>query len=106
MTKTTKLTIISLVILAIWFIAVWLVTNNKSDSDSRQIADLEYQMNELRKAKEQCFDDLNYYESEQARLWFTQPCVQYDEEIMQLREKADSLKAKSYEKPVGLSMDR
>lgn len=106
MTKQLKLTLISLVILAIWFIAVWLATNNKSDSDSKQIADLEYQMNELRKAKEQCYDDLTYYESEQARLWFTQPCVEWDEQIMALREKADNLKAKSYEKPVGLSTDR
>ena len=104
MTKQLKLTIISLVILAIWFIAVWLATNNKSDSDSRQIADLEYQMNELRKAKEQCYNSLTYSESIQSYNWFTQPCVQYDEQIMQLREKADNLKAKSYE--LGLSMDR
>lgn len=104
MTKQLKLTLISLVILAIWFIAVWLATNNKSDSDSRQIADLEYQMNELRKTKEKCFDDLTRKETQEYLSWFTQPCVQYDEQIMALREKADNLKTKSYE--VGLYLNR
>jgi len=73
---------------------------NANDDDSKQIADLEYQMNELRKQKDSCFNSLTYQESIDAYKWFTKPCVSRDEEIMRLREKADSLKAKSYE--VGL----
>ena len=69
----------------------------KNDDDSKQIADYEYQMNELRKQKEKCYDDLNYEESISARDGFTKPCVQWDEQIMAIREKADALKAKSYD---------
>jgi hypothetical protein len=103
MTKQIKLSIISIVILVIWFIALVIADSKKSDSDSKQIAEYEYQMNELRKAKEQCYDNLNYEESKQSALWFTKPCVQRDEQIMELREKADWLKAKSYEKGLDVS---
>lgn len=104
MTKQLKISIIAVVLLLIWFIALVIADSNKSDWDSKQIAEYEYQMNELRKQKEQCYDNLNYEESKQSALWFTKPCVQRDEKIMEIREKADKLKAKSYE--VGLDVNR
>lgn len=100
--KIINILIIAMAILLIWFI-ILIAFDNKvqaDDSDSKQIAEYEYQMNELRKQKDACFDNLTYEESKQAFQWFTKPCVSRDEEIMRLREKADALKAKSYE--VGL----
>jgi hypothetical protein len=98
MTKQLKLAIIiSVLLLWIFGLCLYAAANKIDDSDSKQIADYEYQMNELRKAKEKCFDDLTYKESQDSIDWLTKPCVQYDEEIMSLREKADALKAKSYE---------
>jgi formylmethanofuran dehydrogenase subunit E-like metal-binding protein len=49
---------------------VLLVADNamakNEDNDSKQIANYEYQINELRKQKEQCYNDLTYEESKQA----------------------------------------
>ena len=99
--KLTNISIIAMAILIIWFGVLIRADNaNANDDDSKQIADLEYQMNELRKQKDACFNSLTYQESIDAYNWFTKPCVSRDEEIMRLREKADWLKAKSYE--VGL----
>lgn len=98
--KIQNISIIALAIFVLSFI-VLLITDNavakNEDTDSKQIAEYEYQMNELRKQKEQCYNDLTYEESTQAYEWFTKPCVQWDEEIMVIRAKADELKAKSYE---------
>ena len=98
MQKTTKISIIAMAIILVLF-GVLIVVDAKSidDKDSKQIADYEYQMNELRKAKEKCYDDLSYDDSIKARDGFIKPCVQWDEEIMELRFKADALKAKWYE---------
>lgn len=102
MTKSTKILILIMVIILIIFGILLTVDNVKADdTDSKQIAQYEYQINELRKQKELCYDNLTYDESISARDGFTKPCVQWDEEIMALREKADNLKAKSYDK-VGL----
>ena len=96
--KIQNIAIISMIVLGIWFIALAYADSSKSDDkDSKQIADLEYRMNELRKEKEKCFNNLTYEESKQAYLGFIKPCVGWDEQIMELREKADALKTKSYE---------
>lgn len=98
MTKQTKLAIIvTVLLLGIFWLCLYVSATRIDDKDSKQIANYEYQMNELRKQKEKCFDDLTYKESQDSINWLTKPCVQYDEEIMSLREKADVLKAKSYE---------
>lgn len=105
MTKQIKLTlIVSVLLLGIFWLCLYASANKIDDSDSKQIADLEYRMNELRKQKEQCFNNLTFEETKDYLNWFTKPCIQFDEEIMSLREKADSLKAKSYE--VGLDANR
>ena len=97
--KIQNIAIIVMAVVVMWFIALLITDNAKAsdDADSKEIADLSYQMNELRKQKEKCFDDLTYEESRQSFEWFTKPCVQWDEEIMALREQADKLKAKSYD---------
>ena len=97
--KIQNIAIIAICVLGLWLLLT-AITWVKADSDSKEIADLEYKMNELRKQKEECFNSLTYEESIQSYNWFTKPCVSRDEEIMRLREKADWLKAKSYE--VGL----
>lgn len=102
--KNTAITVIVSILIVSFIILVISTSITVADTDSKQIADYEYQMNELRKAKEQCFDDLTRAETQDYLNWFTKPCVQYDEEIMELREKADSLKAKSYE--LGFTMNR
>ena len=106
MQKTTKISIIAMAIITVLFgvLIVLDCVKASDDADSKQIAELSYQMNELRKQKEKCYDDLTWEESKQAMEWFTKPCVQWDEQIMALREQADNLKAKSYD--MGLSMDR
>lgn len=98
--KNIAITIIMwiLIVLFIIFLIATNVAAEWKDSDSKQIAEYEYQINELRKQKEECYNNLDYYESEQAALWFTKPCVEWDEQIMLLREQADNLKAKTYEK--------
>lgn len=98
--KIQNISIIAMAIFVFWFIVLLVADNamaKNEDSDSKQIANYEYQINELRKQKEQCYNDLTYEESKQAYEWFTKPCVQWDEEIMIIRAKADELKAKSYE---------
>lgn len=85
-----------LLVLFITFIVAAKVLADNDDTDSRQIAEYEYQINELRKQKEVCFDNLSYEESKSAFQWFTKPCIEWDEQIMELREKADALKDKSY----------
>ena len=98
MTKQLKLSIIvTAILLWVFGLCIYASSTKADDSDSKQIADYEYQMNELRKQKEQCFNDLTYEDSIKARDGFIKPCVQFDEEIMSLREKADALKAKWYE---------
>lgn len=98
MTKQTKLAIIATSILLVLFgVCIYASQTKANDSDSKEIANLEYRMNELRKQKEKCYDDLSYEDSWKARDGFIKPCVQWDEEIMSLREKADALKAKWYE---------
>jgi len=103
--KIQNIAIISILVIGFWFIFALITSSAKADdSDSKQIANYEYQMNELRKKKEKCYNDLTYEESKQSFLWYTKPCVMYDEEIMAIREKADSLKAKTYE--MGLDVNR
>ncbi len=98
MTKQTKLAIIiTAILLGIFGLCLYATATKVDDSDSKQIAEYEYQMNELRKAKEKCFDDLTRKETQEYLSWFTKPCIQYDEQIMELRENADHLNAKSYE---------
>lgn len=97
--KRKLISIIVIALLLIAFISLVIATKvmaNNDDTDSRQIAEYEYQINELRKSKEQCYNDLSYEDSIKARDWFIKPCVQWDEEIMAIREKADALKDKSY----------
>ena len=102
MKKLQNILIVAIAIVTIWFGVLVRTDNVKAnDADSKQIADYEYQMNELRKQKAECFDNLTYVESIDAYNWVTQPCVSRDEQIMMVREKADKLKAKSYE--VGLA---
>lgn len=95
----TKIWLIAIAILLICFFAFVITdlvrANQETDSDI--IAKWEYQINELRKLKEKCYDDLTYKESIDAYKWFTQPCVQWDEEIMSIREKITQLKEKWYE---------
>lgn len=98
MTKQLKLSIIvTVLLLGIFWLCLYVSATRIDDKDSKQIADYEYQMNELRKQKEKCFNDLSYEDSIKTRDGFIKPCVQFDEEIMSLREKADALKAKWYE---------
>ena len=105
MKKLQNISIIAMAILLIWFGVLIRTDNAKAnDTDSKQIADYEYQMNELRKQKEACFNDLTYLESIEAFQWLSQPCVSWDEEIMRIREKTDQLKAKTYD--LGLATNR
>ena len=98
MQRLTKISIIAMAILVVLFgVLITLDCVKADDADSKKIADYEYQMNELRKQKEKCFDDLTWKETQEYLSWFTKPCVSWDEEIMRLREKADELKAKSYD---------
>lgn len=100
MTKSTKILILIMSIILIIFGILIFTDGNvcADDSDSKQIAEYEYQINELRKKKETCFDWLTLQETQDAWNWFTQPCVMFDEEIMGLRVKANELKSKSYDK--------
>ena len=53
MTKQTKLAIIiTAILLGIFGLCLYATATKVDDSDSKQIAEYEYQMNELRKAKE------------------------------------------------------
>ena len=98
MTKQTKLAIIvTVLLLGIFWLCLYVSATRIDDKDSKQIANYEYQMNELRKQKEKCFDDLTRKETQEYLSWFTKPCVEWDEQIMEIRAKADELKAKSYD---------
>lgn len=98
--RRNLLYIIAIAIIVGIFVALLIASSVKAqnnDTDSKQIAEYEYQINELRKSKEQCYNDLSYEDSIKTRDGFIKPCVQWDEQIMAIREKADALKAKSYE---------
>ena len=64
------------------------------------------ELNHQRDLKQECLDNLNYDESRQAALWFTKPCVQYDEKIMELDARLDEFLIKDYMKPMGLPESR
>ena len=64
------------------------------------------ELNQQRDAKQECLDNLTYEESRQSVLWFTKPCVQYDERIMELKAELDSYLVKDYMKPAGLVESR
>jgi preprotein translocase subunit SecG len=68
MTKSTKILIIIMTIILIIFGILLSTYNNvcADDSDSKQIAEYEYQINELRKQKETCFDGLTLQETKDA----------------------------------------
>lgn len=105
MTKQIKLSIIVTVLLLwVFGLCIYASQTKTDDSDSKRIAEYEYQMNELRKQKEQCYDNLTRKETQEYLSWFTKPCVEWDEVIMEMRAKADELKAKSYD--MGLTLNR
>ena len=102
MTKSTKILITVMAVILLIFGILLAVDTKSSDADSKKIAELSYKINELRKEKEACFNKLTLEESRQYFEWFTKPCIQWDEQIMLLREQENQLKAKSYD--VGLDM--
>ena len=64
------------------------------------------ELNWQRTLKQECLDNLTYEETRQSILWFTKPCVQYDERIMELKANLDSYLIKDYMKPAGLAESR
>ncbi len=64
--KIKKIAAIIVVAILLILFAMFVIGTNVAadyDTDSKQIADYEYQINELRKEKEKCFDDLSYEET-------------------------------------------
>lgn len=85
------------------FAGVSLVNSANSNDEIWTIAN---ELNQQRDAKQECLDNLTYEESRQSVLWFTKPCVQYDERIMELKADLDSYLVKDYMKPAGLAESR
>ena len=84
--------------------AGWTLVRSANSND--EIWTIANELNQQRDAKQECLDNLNYEESRQSVLWFTKPCVQYDERIMELKAELDSYLVKDYMKPAGLVESR
>ena len=82
----------------------WSVVRSMSTDD--EIWAIANELNWQRTLKQECLDNLTYEESKQSALWFTKPCVQYDEKIMELKSELDSYLIKDYMKPSGLAESR
>ena len=98
------LSIVAILIVAfIIFGGVAVVRSAFSNDDLWVIAN---ELNCQRTLKQECLDNLTYEETRQSILWFTKPCVQYDERIMELKADLDSYLVKDYMKPAGLAESR
>ena len=91
-----------IVVLLLILIVALLFAPRVTATDSEELANLTYQINELRKSKEKCYDDLTYQQSIQVYELKDKFCFERDEKIMLLREQADKLSSKWYEM-VGLA---
>ena len=101
-----KLVLSIVVILIVVFIIFGGVVVVRSAFSNDELWAIANELNQQRDAKQECLDNLTYEESKQSALWFTKPCVQYDEKIMELKSKLDSYLIKDYMKPTGLAESR
>lgn len=92
-----------IIVVLIIFGGVAVVRSAFSNDDLWAIAN---ELNQQRDAKQECLNNLTYEETRQSVLWFTKPCVQYDERIMELKAELDSYLVKDYMKPAGLAESR
>jgi hypothetical protein len=95
--------VVILIVTFIIFGGVVVVRSAFTNDDLWAIAN---ELNWQRTLKQKCLDNLTYEESRQSILWFTKPCVQYDERIMELKAELDSYLVKDYMKPAGLAESR
>lgn len=82
------------ILIAIIVIWVWLLlisSKTKADEDSRKISELHYELNEIMKQKEKCYDNLSYKESVQIFEWKSVLCSEYDEQIMNLQSEIEQM---------------
>lgn len=101
MTDRTKTIIIGTLIAIVIALIVFSwgnTTSSKYSDESLMIWEIEAQINELRTAKERCYNNLSYSQSIQNDEWIVRYCFNRDDAIMELREQADQLKAKDYDK--------
>jgi len=85
------------------FIVIWvwvlLITNNtKADEDSRKISTLHYELNEVMKQKESCYNSLSYKESVENFMGKAVLCSEYDEQIKNLEAEIEQLSDFYFEK--------
>lgn len=86
MTKKWLYFVLFLLIFVAVFVG-WTFVHSEVSND--EIGVIANELNWEREAKQKCFDNLTYEESRQSLLGYTKPCVQYDERIMELKEKLD-----------------
>jgi len=101
-----KMVLSIVAILIVVFIIFGGVVVVRSMSTGDEIWAIANELNWQRTLKQECLDNLTYEESKQSALWFTKPCVQYDEKIMELKSELDSYLIKDYMKPSGLAESR
>lgn len=100
--------IIGSIVLIIWvLITLWVLANNsQTEESSKSVWQIIDEMDWLRDLKQECSDNLNIEDSAkflQSMPWY---CDSWDEEIKSLREQANEMQKKWYEKALGLAQNR
>lgn len=100
--------IIGSIVLIIWIlITLWVLANNsQTEESSKSVWQIIDEMNSLRDLKQECSDNLNIEDSAKFLKWMTWYCDSWDEEIKSLREQANEMQKKWYEKALGLAQNR
>lgn len=88
----TKLVYI-MIILGILIIGISLGKDNSINPNSKKIAELSYELNELETHKMICLDNLSYKESVDHMNWIHSHCIAYDERMMAVSEEIERLKS-------------
>lgn len=100
----TLLYIVIILFILLLFLGGWTVYPHEQDSES--IGSISNELTLQKQSYQTCLDNLTYLETVNHALWFTKPCVEFTEKIMELEEKMDNLLYMEYEEAEGLVESR
>ena len=107
MTKKTTIITGSIVLVMSVLVTIWVLANNSQiEENNKSVWQIIDEINRLRDLKQECSDNLNIEDSAKFLKWMAWYCDSRDEEIKSLREQANEMQKKWYEKALGLAQNR
>lgn len=107
MTKKTAVILSSIVLIMSVIATIWALANNsQTEENNKSVWQIIDEINWLRDLKQECSDNLNIIDSAKFLKGYSWYCDSWDEEIKSLREQANEMQKKEYEKALGLAKSR